>query len=457
MSLFNDNRKSAGVSAWDIFDRPVTRDDFDALGYKARRAALLFEQRFASSLSPVDFDTTSVAKDRELDTWVESREGQQMLVALVRDLQKRTRQVGEAALPAHDLRQILYKDACEGLRFAAMEKPQGYKSSFIVPMCFHDLGRLLEGHLYPLGVPHQNWIPHGQLSFLMMKEVLDGYPDMPQRLKDHYQYAVLAHSGENAKTYIGRAVQTCDRMQLVGPEGFFRAISYAAGLLGGDIAYPRTQAYQMHPPELHDHTSAIAIIEHYGRNGYPNIGDDHFEWQQYVQTLNTAVLLRMAEASPDLATYLLAPETQSVPQSSLGPNKKELETHAAHTYLNEYPISQAGPVSRDDLARKLIGLIEAPQGAAKLQEHMGDNIRRAVSRLDDDELGYVAEGVQVSAVLQSRLDAKDEQLVCRILDHGSDPVTRVVAVEAATFSRSAVIPVRGFSPHGYQHRGRAPA
>ena len=210
----------SGVSVWSLAQQELTLEDYNALKTHAQMAARNFEFRFSAGLSSIDQDLTNIGKNPVLDHWVNSDEGQKTLIDLTRDLQGRIRANAEHALPAHDIRQILYKDACEGLRFAACEMPEGYKSSFIVPMFSHDIGRLLEGRFYSLGIPHDDWIPHSQLSFLMMREVLQDYPQMPQALKDHFMYAVLAHSGENAETYIGRAVQTCDRMQLIGPEGF---------------------------------------------------------------------------------------------------------------------------------------------------------------------------------------------------------------------------------------------
>jgi hypothetical protein len=441
-----------GMSVWALTQKGLTLENYTALKTYAQTAARNFEFRFLGGLSSIDQDLTNIGKNPPLDLWVNSGEGQKTLLDLTIDLQRRIRGNAKHALPAHDIRQILYKDACEGLRFAANEMPEGYKSSFIVPMFSHDIGRLLEGRFYSLGIPHDDWIPHSQLSFLMMREVLQNYPQMPQPLKDHFMYAVLAHSGENAQTYIGRAVQTCDRMQLIGPEGFFRAVSYVAGLTGGSIAYPRTQEYQLHPPALHTHRSAIAVLEHYGRNGYANIGDDHYVWQKHMEMLNTAILLRMAECSADLGEYMLAPEQRAVPKSSLGPYKKEISVHDAHDLLLLNPLDTRPQLSRQDLFETLVDILESPIGAATLPAQVKGNIRNAVMELKSDELSYIQQGIFFSASLKDALDLEDDRLVDHILGQGGIELERVIAAEAATFRRRDTNSMPQPAPAGRDHK-----
>lgn len=449
-------QEQTGVSVWKLFERQPTRADYEALRLYAQKSAAAFEGRFIFNLNAIDQDFTRFGKNVDLDKWADSAEGMSALVGVARDLQKRIRQYGGAALPAHDLRQILYKDATEGLRFSIYEQPQGYKASFIVPMFSHDIGRLLEGHFYPLHLPHDDWIPHSQLSFLMMREVLDAHPEVPQALKEHFMYAVLAHSGQNAKTYIGQAVQTCDRMQLIGPEGYFRSISYVAGMMGGTIAYPRTTEYQLHPPTLEAHDSAVAVLEHFGRNGYPNIGDHHYEWQERMQTLNTAILLRMCEHSYDLGEYMLSPELGVVPHSALGPNKKKLDLIKAMEVTQRLPANTNLHFSRQDIYEYMVRVLENPVGAAALTDNMKANIRDALMRLKDDELEYVQHGMLYAEALKDQLDQEDDFLIRTILkSEESSPLQKIIAREAVAFSNPE--PVSGMRSDTHVGFHRSPA
>jgi len=421
-------------SVWGLFKEQPSAERYEALRIYAQQAARAFEFHFNSSLTNIDTDLTRFGKNRELDEWVESKAGRATLLRLTQDLQSRIRRNADAALPAHDIRQILFKDASEGLRFAEYEQPQGYKSSFLIPMFSHDIGRLLEGHFLPLQIKHDDWIPHGQLSFLLMREVLEEYPEIPQGLKNHFLYAVLAHSGENAKTYIGRAVQTCDRMQLIGPEGFLRAVSYCVGLLGGQIAYPCTYRYQMSPPSLEQHESAIAVLEHFGRNGYPNIGDDHYAWQKHMNDLNTVILLAMAEASPKLGQYLFAPENNAVPQSSIGVFKiNRLDTLTASEMLRDLNLPSAGTVSRQELAEWFIREIQDPLGSAPLPDYSKANIHAAIKYPERDELDYITAGLTVALKLKADLDQQDFELARQVYARGTDPVAKSLAMEIAMF------------------------
>jgi hypothetical protein len=235
------------------FSEGYVHDEYEMLRSTAHHHANNFMRGVREGTIKIEDDFTLVSSNPELDNWVEGN--QSLLSNLVCDIQSHIESVSDFALPAHDIRQILLKDAAEALRFSAMEKPQGYKSTFAIPTFAHDIGRLLEGRFYCEENPHYNWIPHAQLSFLLLKEILDkpDYISMPQALKHHFLYAVLAHSGDNGKSYMSRAVQACDRMQLIGAEGFFRAVSYGVCLMNADIKYPEDEAFETDLPDMNDH------------------------------------------------------------------------------------------------------------------------------------------------------------------------------------------------------------
>ncbi len=434
-------------SIWALFDGDISLTKYAALKDHARQSALMFDF-FQQGLTQEDQDLTRFGKIENLDTWVVSDAGQNALARLAQDLQDRIRKVGHYALPAHDLRQILYKDATEGLRFAKYEEPQGYKSAFIIPMFCHDIGRLLEGKFFKLGLPMSEWIPHNQLSYLLLRETLDDHPEIPTHLKNHFLYAVLAHSGENGKTYMSRAVQACDRMQMIGPEGFFRAVSFMMGLLpNGELAYPHEEAYQRELPHLWHHTSVLSVMEHVGRNMYPNIGENHKEWQDFMQLQNTGLLWHMGKVSPKLRDSIFGPELGKVPETSLGMFKQKFST--AHMMAVRDIAEGKGytPPTADEfhpaiMAGRLCSVLENPLGAAKLTRAMRLRIYDAVQRVKPEDMAYLAVGINYAIKAQQQLDREDNVLISRILgQRGTDPLTRTIATEAQLFAHSGVIPL----------------
>lgn len=436
------------MSIWALFDSDISLEGYATLKSYARQSARVFDF-FHKGMKPEDGDLTRHGKIEELDAWVASPQGQQTLLRLTEDLQGRIRGCGAYALPAHDLRQILYKDATEGLRFAEYEDPQGYKSAFIIPMFCHDIGRLLEGKFYDLDLPMSEWIPHSQLSFLMLQEVLDEYPEIPNRLKNHFLYAVLAHSGENGQTYMSRAVQTCDRMQMIGPEGFFRAVSFMTALLPeGELFYPYQENYQMDLPRLWDHKSVLSVMEHAGRNMYPNIGDNHRDWQENMMCLNTAILWRMAQANPRLRDSMFAPENGVVAETSLGHFKRPFP--AAHMMAvrdmldrsPRFPVKIPGSVeaSPEKMYQRLLGIIEVPLGAAPLSAGMKNNLSSAVERVPDNDRACLALGVNCAAAAQRQLDREDDALINRILfTPGASPLSLCVARQAQQYAGTGIL------------------
>lgn len=439
-------RLSSEQSVWGLFNTTPSLEGYERLAARVKSAVRNFDF-FRASMQPEDKDLTTHGKIDELDTWV-LNEGQEVLAELARDLQQRIISVADYALPAHDLRQILHKDVCEGLRFAEYEQPQGYKSAFMIPMFCHDIGRLLEGKFYDLGLPMSAWIKHSELSYLMLREVLDEYPAIPERLKNHFLYAVLAHSGENGETYMSRAVQTCDRMQMLGPEGFFRAVSFMTGLVpNGEIAYPRDPRYQTELPILWDHKSVVSVMEHVGRNMFPNIGESHRDWQQNMMLQNTGLLWQMGRASARVRDRIFAPELGHVPKTSLGLFKRELSTAhmmAVRDMADRTPC--VAPTGDEQvpaaMARYLCTVLENPYGSAKLTPPMKRNLMTAVARANPEEIYYLAVGINYAVKGQRQLDREDNILVSRILaTPGTSSLNRVIAHQAQQFANSGVIPL----------------
>lgn len=417
--------KTRPGSVWNYFDSTdVTVQSYEELKRQARQAALAFDFARSGSMTYEDMGLSHHADIPELDHWVTSGRGGMVLTSLVEELHARISHFGRYALPAHDLRQILFKDTAEGLRFAEYEEPQGYKSAFIIPMVAHDIGRLLEGRFYRLNIPHDYWIPHSQLSFLMLRDVLDAYgTSIPERLKNHFLYAVLAHSGENGKTYMARAVQTCDRMQLVGPEGFFRAISYMVGMLPeGKIAYPRDEKYLSDLPNMWDHKSVPSMLEFVGRNMLPNIGERHIQWQNYMMQINTAILHRMTDRCSELRSRIFAPEVREIPETSLGRFKHRFsDDHMARVMDLLPPPSSAkgGQVEATTIYTRLLTILQAPRGAAQLDGVMRSRVLAAIKEMGAEELNGFADAMLFAERKQRELDGEDCALFNRVLAKSS--------------------------------------
>jgi hypothetical protein len=392
------------------------------------------------------FDTKSNRPD--LDQWVASPTGQQMLTYLVRDIQSHILSVATYTLPAHDIRQILFKDATEGLRFLEMERPEGYKAAFIIPMFAHDIGRLLEGRFTHPDNPHHNWIPHSRLSYLLLKEILDQpqYTDMPKDLKFHFLYAVHAHSGDNGKSYMSRAVQTCDRMQLIGAEGFFRSLSYGLCLADADIAYPQDEQYVYDLPNMYDHRSVLSMQEYFSRNMRENIGDHHREWQQTIAIENVALLLKFCEDDQDLRFKMFAPEFCVSDVSSFGLKKKAISAHvfrSAIQLLDDFVDVERRPISPYEMTEELIHTLRFHKlrclpGTADITDDMKRSIHRAVINLSALDRESLAATVAMADRLRAEQDELDRELALRVA-RGGNPYMADIARLALQYAPASVL------------------
>lgn len=425
----------------DIKNKYGVWSDFFASGYSDNNYRMLrrltddisldFMRGIEQGKIKVDDGLTCHSSAPELDRWV--AENDFLLAQLVRDIQSHILSVVDFALPAHDERQILFKDAAEGLRFYQMEQPQGYKSTFVIPMFSHDIGRLLEGRLYdPQANPHENWISHSHLSFLLLKKILDQpcYTEMPQSLKEHFLYAVLAHSGDNGKSYMSRAVQTCDRMQLIGAEGLYRSLSYGVCLMGADIKYPDDSSYQYSLPDMYDHTSVLSALEYCSRNMRENIGNVHESWQRRIAVENIILLKAACEKNEALASYLFAPELRV--DCVFGPKKRKMDEDIlkeADYLFNRLQRCSSAICSPFEVASAAIIAIEVPLGAAKLSDDMKKSIRDAVAAMSDIERKSLFQMMHIADQFRAEQDEID-----RDVSHNSeaDPKAYIRAIAVAT-------------------------
>ena len=378
---------------------------------------------------------TQFSQHPELDEWVEKNGP--VLAQLVQDMQNCISSIAQYALPAHDQRQIMFKDAVEGLRYYVMEKPQGYKSTFPIAMFGHDLGRLVEGFFYdPEQNPHDEWIPHAQLSFLLFKDILDQptYKDMPRLLKDHYLYAVLAHSGDNGSSYMARAVQTCDRQQLYGAEGFYRALSYLICFMDGDIRYPDDPAYQHTLPNMLDHTSVFSNLEYVSRNMRENIGGPHKTWQHRISVENVVLLLSCCEGNDDLKHRIFSPELGV--DCAYGSFKGKIDPGVWADANNLYEhVKYTGHLrwSPHEVAAAIVEAIENPIGSAKLSHSMRHSLVNAVLNIPETERKALFKTMMIANEFRLEQDELDLD-VCLTLENDPNQFIKLIAREATKYA-----------------------
>lgn len=433
MATMNHNiqkafRRAATPNVWEnYFSKGYDAESYAQLRIKAESVTIDFFQSTWPSVQDLDARVTNP----ELDNWVASESGQDVLAFLVEDIQNHIESVKEFALPAHDIRQILFKDAGESLRFYQIERPEGYKSAFVIPTFAHDIGRLLEGRFYHPDNPHDNWIPHSKFSFLMLNDILSKpeYKFVPKELKNHFLYAVLAHSGENGKTFMSRAVQACDRMQLVGPEGFFRAHAYGLCLLDADIKYPRHDNYKTDLPIFGKHHSVLSELEFFARNMRGNIGTDHKDWQRRIAVENVALLLKASEQDDDLRNRIFFPEYNKDVTIEFSPSKQPINGdvfYDAQNIMQSFDRFYTVRSSPDDVAKSLKTALQYLPGAAQLSDAMDKSILRAVTDLSLNELNGLNDTIRMANVLRMEQDKVDVQYAHQSMEYDNPDFVKLI-------------------------------
>lgn len=376
--------------------------------------------------------------DPEISAWVNSAEGQATLLTLVQDIQAHIESVAEFALPAHDIRQILFKDAAEGLRFFQMERPQGFNSAFIVAMISHDVGRLLEGAIYNPQILHDQWIPHAQLSYSLLNRILvqPKYDGMPQSLKNHLLYAVAAHSGMNGETYMSRAVQTADRMQMIGAEGFYRALPYMVCFMEGHIKYPMWDGYERELPAMDDHKSVFSYLEYFSRNMLDNVGSDdgHKQWQRRVAIENVAILLALCHGNDDLYQKVFAPELHPTKQFGERKNRIPADVFGAAKKLF-VPVAETDwCTSQFELTRRIFKDVQNVKGAAPLHDKMKSSIIRAMGVLMRNERAGLYQALTLAEKLRDEQDRADIEVCRQVMEQYPNTYLSAIAEKALEYA-----------------------
>ncbi|MBL8640981.1 MAG: hypothetical protein JNL76_02580 [Alphaproteobacteria bacterium] len=414
---------------------------YEVLGLKAKSQTGFFLPNFRPN---------DAVADAKVETWLENSENQELLAEFVGDLQDFVAKTRDRALPAHDERQISFKDAAEALRFYQMEGLTGLKATGVIPATFHDVGRFVEGAWYhPTKNPHDHWILHAQLSFLVFQKILASpqYQGMPNRLKDHYLYAVLVHSGQNGATFMSRMTQACDRMQLIGAEGLFRGLAYGVCLMGGKIAYPEGEKFSRDLPNYGEHASVLMELEFFARNMLENIGEKHAVHRREMAVQNVALLKLLCQYDPNLEGRMFAPEVDR--SGDYGRLKKGIPDDIwkaaqdlADTWENE-SLDDGPPLL--EVADSLCLMLTEPTGTAPLSEEMRARISEAVRSLKGQEVMALYRIALKAQDLRDQGDEQDMKLVRAVLVDESTPVfirliARVCAGDIKTNEKNLCLP-----------------
>lgn len=421
------NQKTGNnLEVWErFFPMDRSRDAYEQLRLECSFGAKHFLADIWDGRMALEDGLDPLSREPELDRWVSWPRSQNILLDLVCDLEglcaasfDRLREYQTDSRKqiepiAHDQWQMS-KDKAEAIRFSEMEQPKGYKACMTIPTSYHDIGRIAEGWWGDI-CAHDEWhIPHAELSFVMLLEVLNkpDYNDIPLKLKQHFLYAVLAHSyRENGVTYMSRAVQACDRMQLIGPEGIIRAMSYmSAYVKDGGIGYPSNQ-YNSELPALGRIREALPYIEYFARCMPQNIGDKHQEWRQRIQHETLAMLMLYEGAR----SHVVLPKMVTNAQG-----ERKLHCYSVDELQGAYRVLEgrdtlACPAGQADTVLRLIKEVERPSGAARLMPLSIERIQAAFDALGSNQKSALSDLVDFATTLRRNADQDDAKALERAL------------------------------------------
>ncbi|OIN85494.1 MAG: hypothetical protein AUJ12_09295 [Alphaproteobacteria bacterium CG1_02_46_17] len=459
--MLNEKIELNRLGVWQkYFIKPYDQESYGILRAGARLRSDNFLKDVRDKAINVDDGFDSASHCPELDKWVESETGQTTLASLLEELQDlvkssfelledRQTRTRQQLLPiGHDKWQMA-KDAAEALRYLEMERPQGYKAAFVIPTAFHDLGRILEGWMMDDKNPHTNWVPHAQLSFLMLDDVLSQqkYQAIPKELKNHFLYAVLAHSySENGQSYMSRAVQACDRMQLIGPEGVFRAWTFIpAYKLDGAVGYPKNGLYNQELPQMYQLNESMPVIEYFARCMPRNQGDSHGQWRNRIELENLALLLTYQTAVPTI----LDPKKVT---SARGNHKihsfDQDKIERARAYLQLVKTQNHHQISPKDMMDMIVAEVQRPAGAAAITDQIKARLLSAVMDMDSKERMALLSVFHIAKDLRLAQERDDFDVVQRAA--AADSIIARTATTSALelFSKTCPdqAPAKGYAP-----------
>lgn len=431
-------------------DLGVVSKYFSGEGYEQQSYALL---KAGLSLQS-DFFLTSCSSQglpeiRDFETWYQKTESQEVLVSLIKELQILTklafrqleelqRKTGQQHMPvAHDEWQMA-KDVAEAVRLTSMDELEGPDILFAIPTAFHDWGRIIEAWFFHKENPCTNWIPHAQLSYAALKDVLDQnkYEFIPEGIKKLFLHAVLVHSySENGASPVSRRLQACDRMQLYGGEGDLRAKSFLLCLKGASsLRYP--DEYRAGLPAVPSIRTPIAVFEGCTRALPENTGEGHKIWQRR-NLIESIALLRAYQDGTDEEKHYTDPKliVTCGGKKILHRFDENDLLQAGEVYEGWLNRNDSSPVKKHlNLAEILIGEFERQAGAAKITDQNKHHITLATNDLTGEEVNRIGKATQFAIALRQAQDGVDIEYLGAAVISGS-PVLKALAEPALDLYR----------------------
>ena len=164
--------------------------------------------------------------------WFGSVEGQRVYREVGERILTALNEVANCFDPTHDRHHVLMVDAASLRQLIEEEIGESdWRRAQVIGAMAHDFGRVLEFKLL-MQLSGQQLPTHGYLSYLALREILDGV-GLPEDLLRQIYYSVAYHTGLAEKSagwdlgnYLGAAVQRADREQLLNLELVAKSVSF---------------------------------------------------------------------------------------------------------------------------------------------------------------------------------------------------------------------------------------
>ena len=208
-----------------LLEDPIAAGLAELLPDHLKQVSLEFLGRVDSSPGP--------SSCQLMDHWYASRDGQQVMDALLSRLWNDMAKDAKHAMPAHDKRHAMFKVPAAALEYMDAERVDGWGRLGLVSSLMHDRGRWAEERIW--GGPQQSLV-HARLSYVLGKEFLQDF-DVPAAVADQILLATVRHtSGAGIQDTMPQKITvSADRAQLIGAEIVIRLLHHPP-MPNGDLS-----------------------------------------------------------------------------------------------------------------------------------------------------------------------------------------------------------------------------
>ncbi len=210
---------------------PGARDLLSTASLTSTASAAISARDFRTAFSSLPEEELHLEREK-LAHWARTPEATEIAYELLDVSVTAAREEAGRSHPAHDYRHIVMKDPLVALELSCLRAQENPLIIFsIIPSLLHDIGRAREHeHMTTnfLNAPAQL---HAELGFSLAEQILRGI-DMPALLRKEILFAVLEHNNgfPPQSSLFHRSVRHADAEQLIGVEGFSRAITFDIAL-----------------------------------------------------------------------------------------------------------------------------------------------------------------------------------------------------------------------------------